>query len=468
VMTLVEGEVFFAYPGYSFDGSQPGPGRTFVPVPSLAPPRLEELAGKESYAIVGATVHPISSPALENATVYIAAGKIVAVGTDIEVPEDVPVIEARGYHVYPGLINAASQLGLVEISGIAQTVDARDLAKFQPDLRSMSAVNPHSEHLAVSLCEGVTTVHTLPSGGIISGRGALIQLSGWTLPDLLRNGETGLVMNLPSLPAMLDEENRKKRIDAHRNQVEETEAFLRLAQHYAKIKETSDLPFATDIRLDAMLPYVRGEKTVFFRASTYKKILEALNFAETFGLKPVILGGGEAWKCAALLAEKKVPVILTDVFTIPRSRFERFDAFYTNAAKLEEAGVLFCIATDGVQFARQLPIHAGFAVAHGLSEEAGLRSITIDAAKILGADADIGSLEAGKTADIIITTGNPMQTGTRTIGSFLAGQPVELSSLHERSYLRFSARPQPDLKPTGELRGPPPMRIAPSGPDNSD
>ncbi len=468
VMTLIEGEVYFAYPGYAFDGTQPGPGLTSVPSPPRGPLGLEKLAGAKTYAITGATVHPVSAAAIENGTVIIAAGKIEAVGAGIDVPADATVIDARGLHVYPGLINAASQLGLVEISGIAQTVDARELAEFQPDLRTMSAVNPHSEHIPVSLCEGVTTTHVIPSGGIISGRSALIQLSGWTMPELLRDGETGLVMDLPSLPTTLDKEDRKKRIDEHRERVEDTEAFMRLAQHYAKVKATSEVPLATDIRLNAMVPYVRGEKTVFFRADTYKRILEAVNFAEVFGLKAAILGGGEAWKCAELLAEKEIPVIVTDVFTIPRSRFERFDAFYTNAAKLEEAGVLFCIATDGVQFARQLPIHAGFAVAHGLPEDAGLRSITIDAAKILGVDDEIGSLEVGKVADVIITTGNPMQAGTRTVGTFLAGRPVELSSLHERSYERFTARPGPELKPTGKLRGPPPMRIAPAERPDSD
>ncbi len=468
VMTLIEGDVYFAYPGYAFDGTQPVPARDAVPAPPRGVLGLEKLAGAKTYAITGATVHPVSADAIENGTVIISGGKIEAVGAGIDVPADATVIDASGLHVYPGLINAASQLGLVEISGIAQTVDARELAEFQPDLRTMSAVNPHSEHIPVSLCEGVTTTHVIPSGGIISGRSALIQLSGWTMPELLRDGETGLVMDLPSLPTTLDKEDRKKRIDEHRERVEDTEAFMRLAQHYAKVKATSEVPLATDIRLNAMVPYVRGEKTVFFRADTYKRILEAVNFAEVFGLKAAILGGGEAWKCAELLAEKEIPVIVTDVFTIPRSRFERFDAFYTNAAKLEDAGVLFCIATDGVQFARQLPIHAGFAVAHGLPEDAGLRSITIDAAKILGVDDEIGSLEVGKVADVIITTGNPMQAGTRTVGTFLAGRPVELSSLHERSYERFTARPGPELKPTGKLRGPPPMRIAPAERPDSD
>ena len=130
-----------------------------------------------------------------------------------------------------------------------------------------------------------------------------------------------------------------------RERVEQAEAFILLAKHYAKVKKQGDSSFVKNIRLEAMMPYVRGEKTVFFRASTYKEILEAVKFAELFDLKPVILGGGEAWKCAESLAKKEIPVIVTEVFTIPRSRFERFDAFYTNASRLEDAGVLFCIAT---------------------------------------------------------------------------------------------------------------------------
>lgn len=468
VLTIIEGEVFFAYPGYSFDGSQPGPGRDQVPAPARTPLGLESLAGASTYAITGATVHPVSGPAIEDGVVIIAAGKIAAVGRGVDVPARATVIDASGLHVYPGLINAASQLGLVEISGIAQTVDARELARFQPDLRAMSAVNPHSEHLPVSLCEGITTVHTLPSGGIISGRSALIQLDGWTMPELLRDGEMGLVVNLPSLPTMIEEKDRKKRINEHRARIEDTEAFIRRAQHYAKVAGLDRSSMVRDLRLEAMIPYVRGEKTVFFRANTYKRILEAVNFAEIFGLRPVILGGGEAWKCAEMLAAKEIPVIITNVFSVPNNRFHPFDSYYTNAAALEAAGVLFCIATDGVQFARQLPTHAGFAVAYGLSEEGGLRAITIDAARILGVDDELGSLDAGKVADLIITTGNPMQAGTRTVGLFLAGRPVELTSLHEKNYERFSNRPHPDLKEPGELRGPPPMRIRPGERRNTD
>jgi len=351
-------------------------------------------------------------------------------------------------------------LGLVEIEGIDQTVDARDLARFQPELRTLSAINPHSEHFPVSFCEGITTAHVMPLGGFVSGRTSFVQLYGWTMPEMLREGEVGLVMDLPVLPVDLPEDDAKKRMDEHRKRYEDIEQFMRNAQYYARAKSVPGSTLEEDLRLDAMAPYVKGEKAVFFRADMEKEILQSVKFAEAFGLKPVIVGGGEAWKCATMLAEKHIPVIVTTVFEEPEGRYDRFDAFYTNPARLEQAGVLFSISSDGAEFVRQLAVHAGYAVAYGLSEERALRSITIDAAKILGVDDQVGSLEPGKVADLIITTGDPLQASSRTVGMFMAGKPVELTSLHEKNYEKFENRPKPDLTPPGPLRGPPPMHVA--------
>ena len=457
VMTVIEGEIFFADRALDIEAMKPGPANQFVPLP---PPPLLKIpkATNGRYAIVGATVHPIASDPFKNGVVIVEDGVIRSVGEGIKVPENVTVVDAEGFHVYPGLINAASQLGMAEISGISQTVDSRDLARFQPDLKAVSAVNAHSEHIPVALCEGITTAHVVPTGGIISGRAGVIQMSGWSMPEMLREAETGLIVSLPSLPAMLGEDDREKRLDEHEKAIAEIERYFEKAQHYAAVQRLQGVHAAKDIRLEAMIAYVRGVKPVFFRGNSYKEILEAIQFAETFALKAIILGGGEAWKCAEQLAEKEIPVIVTEIMSVPNNEYDRWDSFYSNAAKLEKAGVTFCIATDGAQFARQLATQAGTAIAHGLSKQRGLSAITLDAANILGIGTRTGSIEVGKTADLIITNGDPTQASTRTIGCFVAGNPVELTSLHEKHFEIFSKRPAPDLAPTGTLRGPPPMR----------
>lgn len=455
VMTIIEGEVFFKEAAMEIDGSTPGPDDDSIPTP---PRSLLELPDRgTSYAITNATLHPVSDPVIENGTVLIKDGKIVTVGNSVAVPSDAHVIDGSGLHVYPGLINAASQLGLSEISGLAQTVDHSDLSMLQPELRALSAINPHSEHIPVSLCEGITLSQIIPRRGVVSGQASAIQLSGWTMPEMLRVAETGLVIDLPVLPSTIPKADKEKRTKEHGETFEAIEEFIRTAQHYAKIKSLGER-FETNVRLEAMIPYIRGEKSVMFRAQSYKGIMQALNFADTFNLKATILGGGDAWKCADVLAEKNVPVIITSVFSVPFNAHARFDSYYANAAHLENAGVVFAIASNGTEHVRQTPLHAGFSVAYGLSEEAAIKSITLDAARIIGVDGEVGSIEPGKVADVIITTGSPLQASTRTIACFIGGEPVELTSLHEKSFKKFSDRPDPGLTPTQQLKGPRPMR----------
>ncbi len=372
-------------------------------------------------AITGATVVLAPGESVEHATILIKDGRIAAVGAEVAIPDIAERFDATGLIAYAGFTDGATHLG-IEAKGPSDDEMAR--------LRDKERAFSEGPHTAM---EQANRQEIWPH---------------LTLFDLYKQNDDAL--------------------KAHRAKMEDIEAFLRESQHYARAHGVPGAELTTDVRLAAMAPCVRGEKPVFFRADSYKAILQSLAFADTFGLKPIILGGGEAWKCAQLLAEKKVPVIVTSVFREAAGKYDRFDAFYTNPARLEQAGVLFSIASDGTQFARQLPLHAGYAVAYGLSPGAGLRAITIDAAKILGVDGQIGSLEAGKIADVIITTGDPLQANTRTIGMFMAGKPVELSSLHERSYERFSKRPAPPLSPVGELRGPKPMRAAPAAPARAD
>jgi imidazolonepropionase-like amidohydrolase len=431
------------------------------------PPRTPlEIAqnGAGKYAITGATVHPVSSAPIANGVVLIDGGKILSVGADVAVPGDYTVVEAAGLHVYPGLIDADTELGLIEIPRIEATNDSRELAMFQPDIKSVSAVNPHSSHIGVSLCEGITTAAVLPDGGVVSGSAGMIQLDGWTMPEMLRDDAIGLVVSLPSLPTEIDDEDRKDRIKRHRETVEEIETFVKDAQHYAKVRALAEtdrrVELPMNVKLEAMIPYVRGEKPVMFRADSYKEILEAVKFADTFELKPIIVGGADAWKCADMLAEKSVPVIVNSVYGYPFTDHTPFDAQFGNPGMLEDAGVPFCIATGSSEYSRRLALHAGIAVAYGLSPERALAACTLDAAKILGKADEVGSLEAGKVADVIVSSGEFGQASSRTVAAFIAGEPVELTSKHEESYQRFSNRPVPDLPPPPDnMNGPAPMRV---------
>lgn len=462
VLTLIDGEVFFQGHDFEVGDERPKhPSDPSIPAPPREPMPLPKHAAGH-FAIIRGTVHPVSGPAIHQGMVVLRDGKIEYVGEHKEIPNGASVVDASGLHVYPGLINAATQLGLTEIGSISGTRDTSDIATFQPEIRSLSAVNPFSAHVNIARAEGVTTAMPMPSGGYVSGRAGLIQLEGWSMPEMLRAWETGLVVNLPSLPNDMDEEDKKERIESHQERIEEIEAFFEEAQHYAAVKrfeEGRDGAINEDVRLDAMVPYVTGQKPVFFNANSYKEILEALEFAEVFELSPVIVGGRDAWKLADRLVEENVPVIVTTVFSVPRDRYDLYYANYANPARLHEAGVTFCIAETSAANAKLLPINAGQAVAYGLDPDAAVRSITLSAAEILGVSHRIGSLEEGKTADVIVTTGHPCQANSRTVLSFINGNPVELTSLHEENREKFANRPDPNLKPKNDLAGPPPLRL---------
>ena len=454
MLTLIEGVTMFQDDEF-VEGQ--GPGSTYVP----APPRglLDVPVGSKTYAITGATIHTANGNVIESGTVVVEDGKIAAVGANVPVPNGATRVDASGLHVYPGMINAGSTLGLVEIPRIYGTNDSRELAYFQPDVHASSAVNPHSVHVPVTRAEGVTTTVAVPTGGAVSGQAGLVDLDGWTMPEMLREDGLALIVDLPVLPTEI-EDDRDKKIKDHREKIFEIEEYFREAKLFADMGYEAEEGAIDDLRLAAMAPYIRGEKPVMFIADSYKAILQAIKFANMFNLDPIIAGGQEAWKAANALKEANAAVVLTEVFGYPSHEYERFDAAFACAAKLHEAGVPIAFGYADGTMAKLLPVQAGKSVAHGLPEDAAVHALTLGAAQILHVDDEIGSIEQGKVADLIITTGNPIQPSTRTVASFISGRPVELDSQHESDYQRFENRPAPNLSgEPQELNGPEPMRV---------
>ena len=462
IMTLIEGEVYFEHG----DPQAVEPCQT-VNLPGEHDRTIPDTLHR-AYAITGATIHPISGPAFENGTVVIVEDKIHAVGTDVAIPPGAGVIDARGLHVYPGMIDAGSTLALTEIGALVQTRDATDIATFGPHLRARSAVHPHSEHIRIARTGGTTTALTKPSGGRISGQSAIIHLNGWTADDMLLVEECALHMTVPSLserPRRFrgfrppDPKRKEKAKKAHEKAVDALEKFMQRAKHYAEVRalaaSDSQIKFDLDVRLEAMIPYIRGEKSIVCNASSYKQILDTIEFAEKHKLKIVLSGATQSWKLADVLAEKNIPVILGTPISLPRGEYEPWDSIYRCAARLNEAGVKFCFASENASSAYDLGFYVGMAVAHGLPREKAEYAVTLGAAEILGIADRVGSIEVGKLADLIVTTDTPLQTVTQVTHMFIAGTPVVLTSMHTESYEKFKNRPTPNLPPLPQLVGPP-------------
>ncbi|MCZ6683721.1 MAG: amidohydrolase family protein, partial [Planctomycetota bacterium] len=464
VMTLVDGEVRFVHPEFdpveppspkrqimSFEGS-----RRETPAPPLS---------ADEYALIGGIVHAVpGEPPVEGAVVLIRDGRVFVEtpGTDAQDAES--VIQIDGLHVYPGLIDAASSLGLVEIGRVTESVDSSEIGRFQPDLLVHRAINPHSELINVARIGGTTRALIIPGGGVVAGQAELIKLDGWTAPEMAAGSDRWLAVRLPSLGTNLPKDERSKQIDEHVRDIAKIERYFERARRYAELREADDLdderrpPY--DSRWEAMIPYVQGRRPILFSAQSYKQILEVLAFAERVAVNPIINGGRDAWKLADRLAAEGIPVIVHGSTTYPERPFGTFDSGYKNAAVLDEAGVTFCIARNSASNARQLGIEAGMAVAHGLDPDRAVYAITLGAARVLGVDDELGSLEDGKRADLIVTDGHPCRASTRVLYEFIDGRPVMLESRHTRWDRKFRDRPAPDLGPPPDLRGPPPMHLA--------
>jgi hypothetical protein len=326
------------------------------------------------------------------------------------------------------MIDAWTSLGLTEIGSVAGTRDEAEIGGVQPDLKALTAVNPHGEILPVTRANGITSALTVPQGGVVSGQSAVIRLDGWTPREMALKDVYALHVDYPAL----DGTDEKKADDEKKMKA--------LREPFEAARRYSGAP--RDLSMEAMRPYLKGERPVVFFAHRAREIRGALKFAEEFGLKPVIAGGLEAWKETKLLADKKVPVIIAGVMALPDAAHDPYDAPFANAARLSKAGVRFAISSaEAFQGnARNTPYHAAWASAYGLDREEALKAVTLYPAEILGLADRIGSLAVGKDADLIVTTGDPLEVVTDVVYAFIAGRAVSLESKHTRLYDKFKAR----------------------------
>jgi imidazolonepropionase-like amidohydrolase len=387
---------------------------------------------QHTVAIINATVHPVSDELIEGGTVLFANGKIVAVGSDVPIPEDARVIDASGQHVYPGFIHGQSILGLSEISRTTESTDVQELGEINPMIRAQVAYHPASEHLSVAAVHGVTTVVPTPSGSLIAGMPAAMMTDGWTWEEMTIREKLGMVIQWPATTS-------RERIQ---QQLQQLDDALEKTRRYQQARAVSDEDTAAqhplDLRWEALLPVVRQEMPVLLSVGDLRQIQAAVAWGQRQQLRVVLVGNRHLDRVAETLAERQIPVMLTGVIGGPAHAWEGYDAAYTVAAHLHRAGVPFCIAGDtGAANAYRLAHHAAAAVAFGLPVEQGLKAITLDAARILGIDDVLGSLQPGKDATLVISDGHPLEIRTKNQQVFLRGRSIDMTDKHRRLYERY-------------------------------
>ncbi|MBD0325235.1 MAG: amidohydrolase family protein [Pyrinomonadaceae bacterium] len=352
------------------------------------------------------------------------------------------------------MIDIGTALGLQEIDSVSATVDISEVGVMNPNAQAFYGINPHSSHVRVARVVGVTTVASLPAGGILSGQAALINLSGATPREMAVLPSAALVINFPSLGSSFNVSaattqesqnlteavaSRDRNVEQLRNTLRDAEAYGRAHDAYARDKS---LPRpARSVVLESLVPFVRGERLVIIRANREQEIRDAVRFAQEMRLRAAILGGNDAWKVVDLLREQRVPVILTGVMDLPPREDDYYDTLYENASRLQKAGVMFSISTGdtGAQV-RDLPFHAGMAAAFGLPRSEALKAVTLYPAQIMNVADRLGSLEPGKVANLVVTDGDLLEARTNVKYLFIKGEQIPLTSRHTELYEEFKNR----------------------------
>ena len=412
-------------------------------------------AQSETYAIRNARVVTVTGPIIEKGTVVIAAGKIAAVGESVSIPSGAKVIDGTGLSVYPGMMDAGTVLGLTEVSSIAGTVDTSEIGDNNADIHIDVAIHPDSSHFGVTRVVGVTTALTAPRGGTISGQSAIISLDGWVPKEMVLKSPAAMHLNWPGSGRAAGSEfaegpgQRRGGPEARREQERQVESLkktLRDAKAYADAKDARakdpGLPKQdVDLKMEALIPVVRGQLPCVVAAVSERDIKAVIAFADEMKVKVIIAGGLEAYKVADQLKARNIPVIVGPVLRMPAEEDDPYDAAFANAGLLVKAGVKIAFQTLDSAHVRDLPYHAGMAAAFGLPKEEALKAVTINPAEIFGVADKIGSIGPGKVANVIVTDGDPLEILTNVKYLFINGRQIPLTSRHTDLYEKYRGRP---------------------------
>lgn len=384
--------------------------------------------------VVDATIHTVSGATIDRGFLVFKDGLITQVGPGDFVysgPEQHEVIDAGGAHLYPGLISADTTIGLSEIGAVRATNDTSEVGQVTPEVRAAVAVNPDTALIPVARANGILTMLVVPQGGAVSGYCSIMRLDGWTTEELTIADRAGLVIRWPNVrprTAWWIEQSEEEQMQQARERLDRIDRLFRDAAAYAQARK-ADPSLPVDLRLESLRPALDRVVPVYIHATSGEQIRSAIAWANRSNLRPIIVGGNEADQCIDILTAHDIPVILVGTHRMPSRRDAAFDEPFALPQRLHDAGVRFCIASgEEPAHERNLPYHAAKAASYGLPVDVAVRSITLSAAEILGVGETLGSIEVGKVATFILTTGSPLEVTSEVTAAYIDGSKVDLDN----------------------------------------
>jgi imidazolonepropionase-like amidohydrolase len=399
----------------------------------------------QTIAIVGGRVLPVSGPAIDGGTVIIRDGRIAAVGRDVAVPQGAQRIDATGKWVTPGIINPATQLGLVEVGQVSETRNATARGSEGSAIRAAFTVwdglNPLSVLFAPARNEGITTVAVLPTGGLVSGQGALVDIVDGAVSDMLVRSPIAMVAQVGD-PQAANVASRGELLLRLRELLEDSRAYARRKADFERA-QTREFA-ASRLDLEALQPVLAGRVPLLIVADKASDIEAALRMARDYSLRLIIGSGAEAWMVADKLAAAKVPVMVGSMVNIPGS-FATLGARQENPGLLRRAGVGVALIGTGsdpdAYNVRNIKQEAGNAVAYGMTWDDALRAITLTPAELFGVADRYGSLQPGRVANVVVWSGDPFEFSTRVEHVFVRGVRSMSPSRQDELMARYKTLP---------------------------
>jgi len=404
-------------------------------------------AQKKPVMLTGGTIHTGTGNVIENGTIVFEGGKITFVGKSADYKGDragAEVTDVTGKQVYPGLIFPATSIGLVEIgSGVEVATDNRETGDLNPNVRAIVAYNTDSHVISVLRSNGILLVQIVPVGSLLPGTSSVVQLDAWNWQDAAYKADNGIQLVWPGKSSLSGRRGgfpmmQESGTATYDKNVEALEEIFTDAAAYAAVEKPKD----TNLRLEALRGLFDGSKIMFISSGEPKGIMAAISFGKRYGISKMVLTGADesSWEVREFLKENDIPILLADPLSVPKYDYSDTKMPYKLAAMFKKEGILVGL-TYSKQAYGNLPFAAGQTVAYGLTKEEALQTVTLNSAKILGIDDRTGSLEAGKDANIVVSTGDILDMSTNNIEyAFITGRNISLDNKHKQLYRRFQAK----------------------------